>query len=131
MKIEQAPLSREKETCSSMLILGDLSSRVVDQLATLVDNVFAPLLSKAENHKDLPDVAIQDISRHVHSLRGTLYQVSNFFLFLFLVQICFYIFRRNAGERSGERQNGAPNASWNREGDGSGEAGPSRGSPSR
>lgn len=82
MKIEQAPLSREKEACSSMLILGDLSSRVVDQLATLVDNVFAPLLSKAENHRDLPDISIQDISRHVHSLRGTLYQVRLLFLFL-------------------------------------------------
>lgn len=76
VKIEQAPLPKEKEVCSSMLILGDLSSRVVDQLATLVDNLFAPLLSKAENHKDLPDVAIQDICRHVHSLRGTLYQVN-------------------------------------------------------
>lgn len=76
MKIEQAPLSKEKEVCSSMLILGDLSSRVVDQLATLVDNLFAPLLSNAENHKDLPDIAIQDICRHVHSLRGTLYQVN-------------------------------------------------------
>lgn len=80
VKIEQAPLSKEKEVCSSMLILGDLSSRVVDQLATLVDNLFAPLLSKAENHKDLPDVAIQDICRHVHSLRGTLYQVNFPFL---------------------------------------------------
>lgn len=58
-----------------MLIVGDLSSRVVDQLATLVDNVFAPLLRKPDNHKDLPDVAVQDICRHVHALRGTLYQV--------------------------------------------------------
>lgn len=75
VKVKQAPLAKEKEACSSMLILGDLSPRVVDQLATLVDNVFAPLLSKSENHKDLPIVAIQDICRHVHSLRGTLYQV--------------------------------------------------------
>ncbi|XP_076651244.1 dynein beta chain, ciliary-like [Halictus rubicundus] len=75
VKIKQIPLPREKEACSSMLIVGDLSSRVVDQLATLVDNVFAPLLRKPENHKDLPDVAVQDICRHVHALRGTLYQV--------------------------------------------------------
>lgn len=75
-------MPKEEEACSSMLILGDLSSRIVDQLATLVDNVFAPLLSKAENHKDLPDVAIQDICRHVHSLRGTLYQVIFFFSLL-------------------------------------------------
>lgn len=58
-----------------MLLTGDLSHRVVDELATIVDNIFAPLLCKPDNHKELPAVAVQDISRHVHSLRGTLYQV--------------------------------------------------------
>lgn len=76
VKTIKAPLPKEKGAYSSILIIGDLSHRVVDQLATLIDNVFAPLLSNPKNHKDLPDVAIQDISRHVHSLRGTLYQVS-------------------------------------------------------
>ncbi|XP_066581161.1 dynein beta chain, ciliary [Prorops nasuta] len=75
VKVKQTPLPKDKDACTSMLIVGDLSHRVVDELATLVDNVFAPLLSKHENHKDLPDIAIQDIGRHVHSLRGTLYQV--------------------------------------------------------
>lgn len=75
VKVKETPLPKDKEGCSAMLIMGDLSHRVVDQLATLVDNIFAPLLTKPENHKDLPEVAIQDICRHVHSLRGTLYQV--------------------------------------------------------
>ncbi|XP_035728185.1 dynein beta chain, ciliary-like [Vespa mandarinia] len=75
VKTIKAPLPKEEGAYSSILIIGDLSHRVVDQLATLIDNVFAPLLSNPKNHKDLPDVAIQDISRHVHSLRGTLYQV--------------------------------------------------------
>lgn len=96
------PLPKEEEACSSMLILGDLSSRIVDQLATLVDNVFAPLLSKAENHKDLPDVAIQDICRHVHSLRGTLYQVNFLFLPFFkknLQSVIIYSLRLLIGQR--------------------------------
>ncbi|KAK0086060.1 hypothetical protein PV325_003945 [Microctonus aethiopoides] len=75
VKVQMAPVPKDIEACSSMLIIGDLSNRVVDELATLVDNIFAPLLSKHENHKDLPDIAIQDIRRHVHSIRGTLYQV--------------------------------------------------------
>ena len=75
VKVQVAPVPKEKEKCSEMLIMGDLSHRVVDQLATLVDNIFAPLLSKPENHKDLPEIAIQDICRHVHAIRGTLYQV--------------------------------------------------------
>ncbi|XP_024875279.1 dynein beta chain, ciliary [Temnothorax curvispinosus] len=75
IKIKEAPLPRDKEGCSAMLIVGDLSHRIVDQLATLVDNIVAPLLTKPENHKDLPEIAIHDICKHVHALRGTLYQV--------------------------------------------------------
>lgn len=70
-----------------MLIVGDLSHRIVDQLATLVDNVFAPLLTKPENHKDLPEIAIQDICKHVHALRGTLYQVIKQLIFKFFALI--------------------------------------------
>lgn len=73
MKIAAVP--RDKDACAAMLLTGDLSHRVVDELATIVDNIFAPLLCKPDNHKELPAVAVQDISRHVHSLRGTLYQV--------------------------------------------------------
>lgn len=75
VKVKEAALPKEKEACSTMLIVGDLSHRIVDQLATLVDNIVAPLLTKPENHKDLPEVAIHDICKHVHALRGTLYQV--------------------------------------------------------
>ncbi|XP_014225178.1 dynein beta chain, ciliary [Trichogramma pretiosum] len=75
IKMRIAPIPKDKEACASMLLTGDLSHRVVDELATIVDNIFAPLLCKVENHRDLPTVAVQDISRHVHSLRGTLYQV--------------------------------------------------------
>ncbi|XP_067212065.1 dynein beta chain, ciliary [Linepithema humile] len=75
VKVKQVSLPKDKEGCSAMLIVGDLSHRIVDQLATLVDNIFAPLLTKPENHKDLPEVAIHDICKHVHALRGTLYQV--------------------------------------------------------
>ncbi|XP_034940720.1 dynein beta chain, ciliary [Chelonus insularis] len=75
VKIRMTPVPKDAEGCASMLIIGDLSNRIVDELATLVDNVFAPLLCKSENHKDLPEIAIQDISRQVHLIRGTLYQV--------------------------------------------------------
>ncbi|XP_043280370.1 dynein beta chain, ciliary isoform X2 [Venturia canescens] len=75
VKVKLEPVPKERDKCSEMLIMGDLSNRVVDELATLVDNIFAPLLSKPENHKDLPEIAIQDICKHVHAIRGTLYQV--------------------------------------------------------
>lgn len=77
VKVRMTPVPKDIEGCASMLILGDLSNRVVDELATLVDNVYAPLLCKSENHKDLPEIAVQDISRQVHLIRGTLYQVKH------------------------------------------------------
>lgn len=75
IKMHVAPVPKDKDGCASMLITGDLSHRVVDELATIVDNVFAPLLCKAQNHRNLPKIAVRDVARHVHSLRGTLYQV--------------------------------------------------------
>lgn len=77
IKVRLYAVPNNQNGCSSMLITGDLSHRVVDELATLVDNIFSPLLSKQENHKDLPEVAVEDINSHVYSLRGTLYQVNH------------------------------------------------------
>lgn len=78
MKIRPVPIPKDKEACAALLLTGDLSHRVVDELATLVDNIFAPLLTNPGNHKDLPDVAIRDIKKHVHALRGTLYQARSY-----------------------------------------------------
>lgn len=75
VKIKVAVVPKDQEECRSMLILGDLSHRIVDELATLIDNILAPLLTNPANHKNLPEVAVQDIRKHVHVLRGTLYQV--------------------------------------------------------
>ncbi|XP_012283270.1 dynein beta chain, ciliary [Orussus abietinus] len=75
IKVTQTSIPKDKEACRSILIMGDLSHRVVDQLTTLIDNIFAPLLSNRDNHGELPEVAIEDICKQVHSLRGTLYQV--------------------------------------------------------
>ncbi|XP_014206492.1 dynein beta chain, ciliary [Copidosoma floridanum] len=75
IKMQIAVVPKDRDACAAMLITGDLSHRVVDELATIVDNIFAPLLCKPQNHRGLPKVAVRDIARHVHSLRGTLYQV--------------------------------------------------------
>lgn len=140
VKVKQAPLSKDKEACSAMLIVGDLSHRIVDQLATLVDNIVAPLLTKAENHKDLPEIAIHDICKHVHALRGTLYQVirqsiTNIIIFKTLPVQIKSIIKKNTtlehtGERTGKWTNGAAYASWSRKGNGSREIGFHRGTAS-
>lgn len=42
---------------------------------TILDEIFVPLLSFAENHKDWPECVAQDVQKHVHSLKSTVYQV--------------------------------------------------------
>jgi hypothetical protein len=37
--------------------------------------VFVPLLSNPANHKMWPPIVAQDILKHVHSLKSTVYQV--------------------------------------------------------
>ena len=57
--------------------LGDLAPKTIDQLAALVDEIFVPLLSNPLNHTKWPTVVAQDIKKHVHSLKSTVYQVIN------------------------------------------------------
>lgn len=64
-----------KEDCKSFLIVGDLATRTIDQLSCLVDEVFVPLLSNEDNHDEWPEMVAQDVKKHVHNLKSTVYQV--------------------------------------------------------
>ncbi|XP_072155544.1 dynein beta chain, ciliary isoform X1 [Bemisia tabaci] len=64
-----------KEDIQQYLIFGDMASKPIEQLASLVDEVFVPLLSNKGNHRNWPAVVAQDVSQHVHSLKSTVYQV--------------------------------------------------------
>lgn len=58
------------------LIYGDLSYSPVDQLAAFVDEVLVPLLSNDHNHDQWPHVVSQDVLRHVHNLKSSVFVVS-------------------------------------------------------
>lgn len=64
-----------KDAPEEMLIIGDLAIKTIDHLASLVDEVFVPLLCNHDNHEKWPTVVAQDVNKHVHSLKSTLYQV--------------------------------------------------------
>lgn len=55
--------------------MGDLATRSIDQLSCLVDEIFVPLLSNTENHIGWPEMVAQDVLKHTHSLKSTVYQV--------------------------------------------------------
>lgn len=67
-----------KENCKTALIVGDLATRSIDQLSCLVDEVFVPLLSNEDNHDGWPEMVAQDVKKHVHNLKSTVYQVLEF-----------------------------------------------------
>lgn len=73
--IKKQPLAVPKEDCSDFLIVGDLATRSIDQLSSLVDEVFVPLLSNEDNHNGWPEMVAQDVQKHVHNLKSTVYQV--------------------------------------------------------
>lgn len=64
-----------KTDCKSFVIVGDLTTRPIEQLSCLVDDVFVPLLSNEKNHAVWPEMVAQDVKRHVHNLKSTVYQV--------------------------------------------------------
>lgn len=64
-----------KENVCKFLVVGDLATRSIDQLSTLVDEVFVPLLSNEENYCDWPEIVAQDVQKQVHNLKSTVYQV--------------------------------------------------------
>lgn len=73
--IKKQPVEVPKVNCADVLIVGDLATRAIDQLSCLVDEVFVPLLSNPDNHKGWPVMVAQDVEKHVHSLKSTVYQV--------------------------------------------------------
>lgn len=73
--IKKLCLPIPRENCEEFLIFGDLATRTIDQLSTIVDEVFVPLLSNEVNYKDWPQMVAQDVQKHVHSLKSTVHQV--------------------------------------------------------
>ncbi|XP_028263973.1 dynein axonemal heavy chain 9 isoform X2 [Parambassis ranga] len=58
------------------LVCGDLSYAALEQFSALVEEVVAPLLSNGKNQTRWPQVMCQDISRHVHNLKTSVFVVS-------------------------------------------------------
>ena len=73
--IKKKPEQVPRQDCCNFLIVGDLATRSIDQLSTLVDEVFVPLLSNEENYKGWPNMVAQDVQKHVHSIKSTVHQV--------------------------------------------------------
>ncbi|XP_041975803.1 dynein beta chain, ciliary [Aricia agestis] len=73
--VKKRPDVVPRESCADMVIFGDLAPRLIDELASLVDEVLVPLLSNPLNHDGWPRVVSQDILKQIHNLKSTVYEV--------------------------------------------------------
>nr|CAI5851783.1 unnamed protein product [Callosobruchus analis] len=93
--VKKAPIPVPKQNPSEVVIPGDLSCKIIDQLASFVDEVVLslysilqqlissntihsstiPILSNPANHQSWPAVIAKDVHKHVISLKNTVYQV--------------------------------------------------------
>jgi dynein heavy chain len=56
---KRLPIEVPREDCGCWIISGDLATRSIDQLSCLVDEIFVPLLSNAENHTGWPEMYVE------------------------------------------------------------------------
>ncbi|KFQ91060.1 Dynein heavy chain 9, axonemal, partial [Nipponia nippon] len=56
-------------------LCGDLPAAALRHFAALVEEVIVPILTNQKNHQGWPQVVSQDIMRHVHSLKSTVFMV--------------------------------------------------------
>ncbi|XP_071446269.1 dynein beta chain, ciliary-like [Hetaerina americana] len=64
-----------KENIRGAIIFGDMAPNPIDELSTLVDEVFVPVLSNINNHIGWPAVVSEDVKKHVQFLSALVYQV--------------------------------------------------------
>lgn len=63
------------ENLRDVLILGEFSSKPVEELSVLTEEVFFPLLSNPLNHQGWPEVVSKDVITHIESFKNIVYQV--------------------------------------------------------
>ncbi|XP_068082615.1 dynein beta chain, ciliary-like [Anabrus simplex] len=73
--IKRYPAPVPKTNLDEFLIRGDISPNTIELLAGLVEEGFVPLLSNPGNYMEWPPVIVQDIQKHLHSLKTIVYQV--------------------------------------------------------
>ncbi|XP_050294546.1 dynein beta chain, ciliary-like [Anthonomus grandis grandis] len=73
IRIKEAEVTMEN--FRSVLTFGDMSGKPVEDLATLVEGVFVPLMSNPGNQVGWPKVVSQDVISHVRTFKSTVDQI--------------------------------------------------------
>ncbi|XP_032902051.1 dynein heavy chain 11, axonemal [Amblyraja radiata] len=65
-----------KENYRKNLVFGHLAGTPLNQITTLVEEIFVPVLSSKRNHRAWPHFISQDVDRHVEAIRNKIYVVN-------------------------------------------------------
>lgn len=65
-----------KENYRKNLVFGHLAGTPLNQITTLVEEIFVPVLSSKRNHRAWPHFISQDVDRHVEAIRNKIYIVN-------------------------------------------------------
>ncbi|XP_076856222.1 dynein axonemal heavy chain 9 [Brachyhypopomus gauderio] len=74
IKRNQAALS--PDTMKTNVLYGDMSYSPLEQFSAFVEEVVAPVLLNNRNHGEWPHVVSQDLLRHVHALKTSVFVVA-------------------------------------------------------
>ncbi|KAK7573934.1 hypothetical protein V9T40_011125 [Parthenolecanium corni] len=73
--VKRDPCVINKDNLNSLIIFGDMATKPIEQLASIVDEVFVPLLSNSTNQHSWAKPVTSDLKQHIHGLKSTVYQV--------------------------------------------------------
>ncbi|MCJ8738378.1 hypothetical protein PDJAM_G00035190 [Pangasius djambal] len=74
--IKQSQTALSFDTMKADLMYGDMSYSPLEQFSALVEEVVVPVLLNKDNHCQWPHVMSQDLMRHIHALKSSVFVMS-------------------------------------------------------
>ncbi|KAK0087408.1 hypothetical protein PV325_001063 [Microctonus aethiopoides] len=72
--VRRQPINITEVNYRDELIPGDMSSKPIDELDTLIREVYLPILSNSNNHEGWPAVVVDDVKKQVLNLQNSIAQ---------------------------------------------------------
>ncbi|XP_015187538.1 PREDICTED: dynein beta chain, ciliary-like [Polistes dominula] len=73
--IKREPVKITKDNYRKMIILGDMAPKPIEEAATLIEEVYLPILTNPANQTGWPLVAKEDVKKHIYDLRSLFHQI--------------------------------------------------------
>ena len=91
--IRKIPQIISVENMRQVLVMGDLSTKPIEELNIMVEKIFQPLLMNTQNQDKWPEIMSEDIMSHVETFKNIVHQVNcrDFNLYKLFIQVCNFM----------------------------------------